>query len=415
MEKTVVELFAGVGGFRCGFNHISMQNNIVSENGDWDFVWADQYEPSTKSQAAYECYRYRFGKDSISNKDIAKVDKSKIPNHSVLVGGFPCQDYSVAKTYSKGTTSITGKKGVLWWDIIDTIQSKKPPFVLLENVDRLIHSPYGQKGRDFGIMLKSLSDEGYDIEWRVINAADYGFPQKRRRTYIFAYHKSTDYYKRQREKSVYDILYSDGFFSTVFYLTGDMEKKVEFDLNQYKDLVELSDNFKLNFNNTGICQNGKITTVKTNSLVTNSATLNCILEDDVDKKYILDDFQMERICYYKGKKSNTKERKNGKVTKFREGAIPFPDDKNQPARTIVTAEGTVNRSTHIVEDNKTKLYRFLTPVEVERIQGFPDNWTKIPFKSMSERRRYILMGNALVVGLVGKLGDYLSTIIDKET
>ena len=152
MEKTVIELFAGVGGFRCGLNNVELKNNKVIENGNWNFVWANQWEPATKSQEAFECYTKRFGKKDASNIDIFKVDKKGIPNHTLLVGGFPCQDYSVARGLS-GSKGIEGKKGVLWWAIIDTIKAKKTPFLFLENVDRLLLSPASQRGRDFGIIL----------------------------------------------------------------------------------------------------------------------------------------------------------------------------------------------------------------------------------------------------------------------
>ena len=173
MERTVVELFAGVGGFRCGFNHITFDGNKVKENPNWNFVWANQWEPSTKTQAAYDCYIERFGENSCICEDIGKVDKSIIPNHTLLVGGFPCQDYSVARSLSN-EKGIEGKKGVLWWEIAEILETKQPPFVLLENVDRLLRSPSTQRGRDFGIMLRSFLDNGYAVEWRVINAAEYG-------------------------------------------------------------------------------------------------------------------------------------------------------------------------------------------------------------------------------------------------
>lgn len=194
MEKTAIELFAGVGGFRVGLNHVSSfdEKGKAVENGNFHFLWANQWEPSTKIQHAYDCYSKRFASSSSenSNVDISKVNKKDIPDHSLLCGGFPCQDYSVAHSLSK-EKGIEGKKGVLWWQIRDILIAKKTPFVFLENVDRLIKSPAKQRGRDFGIMLRCLADLGYAVEWRVINAAEYGLPQRRRRTYIFAYRKNT--------------------------------------------------------------------------------------------------------------------------------------------------------------------------------------------------------------------------------
>ena len=111
MKKTVVELFAGVGGLRCGLHKVNLINDKAKEKGNWNFVWANQWEPSTKTQDAFDCYVKRFGEEDASNVDIFQVDKKKIPNHTLLVGGFPCQDYSVARS-KKNEMGIEGKKGV---------------------------------------------------------------------------------------------------------------------------------------------------------------------------------------------------------------------------------------------------------------------------------------------------------------
>ena len=202
MDLKVVELFAGVGGFRIGLNKINAFNKksgIAIENGKWNFVWANQYEPSTKIQHAYNCYITRFGKENHSNMDIHKVDKSSIPDHTLLLGGFPCQDYSVARTLN-GEQGIEGKKGVLFWDIKEILKEKRTPFVLLENVDRLLKSPSTKRGRDFAIMLKTFHELGYDVQWRVINAGDYSMPQKRKREFILAYKTYTKHEKKIRKK-----------------------------------------------------------------------------------------------------------------------------------------------------------------------------------------------------------------------
>ena len=195
MDKTVIELFAGVGGFRVGLNDVVSfdKDGRAIERGPWKFVWANQWEPATKEQHAFDCYALRFGKEDSSNVDISKVEKKSIPDHTLLTGGFPCQDYSVARSLhdEKG---IKGKKGVLWWQINDILKAKKPAFVLLENVDRLLKSPAKQRGQAFGIILRCFCEAGYGVQWRVINAAEYGHPQRRRRTFIFAFRKDTKYY-----------------------------------------------------------------------------------------------------------------------------------------------------------------------------------------------------------------------------
>ena len=180
----VVELFAGVGGFRLGL-----------EKSNYKVVWSNQWEPLTKTQHASMVYEARFGEENHSNQDIATVPTDEIPDHDLLCGGFPCQDYSVATTL-QNSKGLKGKKGVLWWSIHRILEDKKnkPKYLFLENVDRLLKSPAKQRGRDFAVMLQSLNELGYAVEWRVINAADYGMPQRRRRIFFIGYHKSTEAY-----------------------------------------------------------------------------------------------------------------------------------------------------------------------------------------------------------------------------
>lgn len=412
MEKTVIELFAGVGGFRCGLNNVELKDDTVTENGSWNFVWANQWEPATKSQEAFDCYIKRFGDKDASNVDIFQVDKKKIPKHTLLVGGFPCQDYSVAKSrsHSKG---IEGKKGVLWWAIVDTIKAKKTPFLFLENVDRLLVSPAKQRGRDFGVILRSLNDLGYAVQWRVINAGEYNEPQKRRRTYIFAYHKSTDYYKSLIGVPSSDIIFSKGVFKQ-FNTTGIEQdyNVINISKDYYKDLADVSDKFKFEFYNAGVMYNGKIYTSKVKASEYPIKSLRSIREKGtVDEKYFLSDEKIKTFEYLKGGKKIPRIKPNGDPYTYAEGSMPFPDNLDAPARTMLTSESGTSRMTHVIEDLKTKRYRILTPKECERINGFPDNWTDT---GMTDKRRYFMMGNALVVGVIKKIGIEIEKIIDNE-
>ena len=411
MEKTVVELFAGVGGFRCGLNKVELKNDKVKENGNWKFVWANQWEPSTKSQEAFECYSKRFGSEDVSNVDIFKVNKKEIPNHTLLVGGFPCQDYSVAQTLSN-SKGIEGKKGVLWWAIADVLKAKKPPFVFLENVDRLLLSPASQRGRDFGIILRSFYDNGYAVEWRVINAGEYGFQQKRRRTYIIAYHKSTNYYKEMKKNNMEDIVFKNGIFVNQFPIKINPLASNRANISSYKDLIEVSNNFKNQFYNSGIMFNGEIFTAKLEADCNVIFPLKKIRETkEVEEKYFLSQEKIKKFKYLKGNKRIPRVKPNGESYMYSEGAMAFPDNLDLPARTMLTSESGVSRTTHVIEDYKTSKLRLLTPLECERINGFPDNWTNT---GMTDKKRYFMMGNALVVGVVEKIGIELENIIEKE-
>lgn len=448
MEKTVCELFAGVGGFRCGLNSINTIEDTKKEE-KWNTVWFSQWEPEKKKQWAHDCYVNRFGTsldlngNDTTNIDIARVNKNTIPNHNLLVGGFPCQDYSVARGLN-GEKGIYGKKGVLWWSIRDVINAKKPSFVLLENVDRLLKSPSKQRGRDFGVILACLNDCGYSVEWRVINAAEYGFQQKRRRTYIFAYKDTTNYAERIRELSSYDVIQREGFFAKSFPIDVFEEKKIrETDLSL--DIVEVSDNFQFAFENSGYMSDGKIYTIKTTPVYKKPIPLGDILQDNrtsfVDNKYYVDDKKLyytykdirhsdeshedlpkehrQTWQYLKGGKKRLRTASSGHQYIFSEGPIPMIDEWDSPARTMLTSEGSFNRSTHLVKDKMTGKIRILTPIETERIQGFPDDWTKDclvdgEIVSMPERMRYFCMGNALVVNLIKQMEKQLSEIFENE-
>lgn len=414
MERSVVELFAGVGGFRVGLNAVEDfdKNGVAIENGEWKFVWANQWEPSTLNQDAFQCYTTRFGDSTNhSNVDISRVDKSLIPKHSLLVGGFPCQDYSVARSKS-GEKGIEGKKGVLFWEIASILEAKHSPFVLLENVDRLLKSPAIQRGRDFGIMLRTFHDLGYNVEWRVLNAADYGCAQKRRRVFIFAWRNILQY-NHFTENINLDLVLRNGLFAQVFPVTYTTSKTLRsIDITTLYDTVEMTEKFQANFENSGVMINGIIRTEKAQSIIEPFIPLRKIREKKKNlNSYFLTLEQEAKFRYLKGSKKIEREKPNGELYHYTEGTMSFPDNLDMPGRTMLTSEASSNRSTHIINDNETDKLRFITPIEAERLQSFPDNWTNT---GMSEKKRYFMMGNALVTKLITRLENLLGTIIDNE-
>lgn len=404
MEKTICELFAGVGGFRLGFERL--------ESG-WDTVWFSQWEPGARTQWAHNCYVKHFGNSPDLNQefhtgeDISTVDKSAIPDHTLLVGGFPCQDYSVAHTLAS-SHGIEGKKGVLWWQIRDTIIAKKPAFCIFENVDRLLKSPAKQRGRDFGIILACLAAENYSVEWRVINAAQYGAAQRRRRTFIYAYRNDTVYGQKMASIPPEAIIQSEGLMAKAFPIQeiGALSKTVIDD-----DIVEVSDNFAFAFENSGYMRNGHIYTAKTTEMTEEPILLGAILQRCHDEKYYINGEKMAKWVYLKGAKKIPRTSANGHSYVFSEGPVAFPDPWDRPGRTMLTSESTLNRSTHVVADPGSGHLRLLTPVEAERLQGFDDEWTNT---GMPDRMRYFCMGNALVVPMITRMGKVLDTIIAEE-
>lgn len=406
MDKTMCELFAGVGGFRLGMERLA---------SGWKTVWFSQWEPGAKTQWAHQCYVAHFG-DSLDKNgenhtcdDIALVNKDSIPEHTLLVGGFPCQDYSVAHTLSS-SHGIEGKKGVLWWQIRDTIQAKKPPFCLFENVDRLLKSPSKQRGRDFGIMLTCLANLGYSVEWRVVNAATYGAAQRRKRTFIFAWKEDTSYGKRTSKITPETLMATDGLMAKAFPI-----KAIEA-LNSVtvgKNVTEVSDTFAFDFRAAGFMRKRTIYTADVSEKEETPRLLGQVLETEpVDESYFITDSEkIAKWNYLKGAKKINRVAANGHEYVFSEGPVAFPDPWDRPARTMLTSESTVNRSSHVVADKNTGRFRTLTPVEAERIQGFDDNWTNT---GMPPRMRFFCMGNALVVPMIERMGRVLTSIVESE-
>ena len=401
-KMKVAELFAGVGGFRLGL-----------EKSNYEVVWSNQWEPSTKMQHASKVYEERFGKENHSNEDINEVvtrNVEEIPDHDLLVGGFPCQDYSVATTLhnSKG---LKGKKGVLWWSIQSILENKKnkPKYLFLENVDRLLKSPAKQRGRDFAVMLQSLNDLGYAVEWRVINAAEYGMPQRRRRVFFIGYHKSTEVYKRLQKAKKINWLTEEGIIANAFPVakTNSIQE-----VELKGDLVEITNNFnkdgKLSpFQNTGLLIKGKVYTTKTEPNYDGEKTVlaDVLQNGEVTPEFFIDENDKPKWKYLKGAKTIERKSADGFVYKYSEGGMIYPDALDNASRTIITGEGgkSPSRFKHVIVSDRG--LRRLTPIELERLNMFPDNHTQLD--GITDTKRAFFMGNALVVGVIEKIGEEL--------
>lgn len=419
----VVELFAGVGGFRLGLE--GWKGKSASSNYKENFespykvVWSNQWEPSTKIQHASAVYENRFGMDNHSNKDIASVEVADIPDHDLLVGGFPCQDYSVATTL-KNSKGLIGKKGVLWWSIHKILSEKenKPKYLFLENVDRLLISPSGQRGRDFAIILQSLNELGYAVEWRVINAADFGMPQRRRRIFILAYLNNTEIYENIKNIKPIEWILEDGTFANSFPVTTENKlSPKEFKLKG--DIVSISENFNKGgkagvFENSGLMIDGTVTTIKTQPNYDGKFTIlkDLIQNGEVTEEFYISNEELDKWKYLKGPKKEMRKNADGFEYNYSEGGMIFPDPLDKPSRTIITGEGgkSASRFKHVIQTPKG--FRRLSPVELERLNMFPDDHTKL--NGISNTKRAFFMGNALVVGVIEKIGIALTEKIKNE-
>lgn len=403
----VLELFAGVGGFRVGLEKASPT---------FKTLWSNQFEPSRKSQDAFEVYNYHFPDSENWNEDISLISDERFSalrgKVDLIVGGFPCQDYSVART-KKDEQGIEGKKGVLFWEIVRATKLSNPKYLLLENVDRLLKAPSKQRGRDFAIMLRAFADLGYGVDWRVINPADYGWCQRRKRVFLFVYRKDTTYFKQQQVLDNFGVGTS-GIFEETYPTKAEIVKDRSHYFVLSEDIVEVSDSFSTQFWNSGSMIEGKVVTKELEPKYEGShKVLGDILESPLDLSdtmYLSED-KVDKFRYLRGAKKFERTSSEGYTYTYSEGAMSLVDSADLPSRTLLTSEGSISRTTHLIEDEKG--YRLLTALETERLQGFPDNWTKVKLSKGKEvkvpdTRRKFFMGNALVVEVVESLGKYIA-------
>ena len=368
------ELFAGVGGF-----------HLALDRAGFDVVWSNQWEPATKAQHAFECYQRHVdagdfqlhGRETrgiaagatdlglethlATNDDIAKVldqykseigaSKNKRPVFQTIPTSTCLSVASHARTIRSprpfvNRTVLSARRASCGGRIYRLLRLKlligRPiKYLFLENVDRLIKSPTGQRGRDFAVMLASLADLGYEVEWRVINAADYGFPQKRRRVFIIGR-------LERAEGSPRDQMFSSGVLARALPLRA----KDPFDwtpISLDHDVKVVSDTFNLGtkktpFGNAGVMRisaGDRAASVWTHDVrpayVGERATLADILEpvDDVPAQFFVEGEDLEKWQFLKGAKSLVRiSRATGIEYTYDEGPIPSriaPTGRHEPS------------------------------------------------------------------------------------
>ena len=335
----VAELFAGVGGFREAMVAFNKQNG----SDQFRVVWSNQWEPSESSKVGEHQFANRVYNDKFKGKghytdDIHEITDEEeeasirkvVPPIDMLVGGFPCQDYSVAKP-KNSSKGLRGPKGILWWSIDRLLEIRKPKYVLLENVDRLLNSPAGNRGKDFAIILKRLNTLKYAVEWRIVNAADYGFPQKRRRIFILAYKRNSVPGKLMKSfaKKPEKFLESDGLMARALPcgLVGGVSGK--FDFSSFPDLDTLKKRYQrkvspflsggMMFNHLAV--SARILAQKPEKSETLGDVVRSVapyVRGDVSKFFIKGSDLIEGWAYAKGRK-NEPRRKLSALLSFLEG------------------------------------------------------------------------------------------------
>lgn len=318
-------------------------------------------------------------------------------DHTYVVGQavvHNCQDYSTARPISQ-SKGIEGKKGVLWWEIYRFLRLKpEVKYCLFENVDRLPKSPAAQRGRDFAIMLSCLNSLGYSVEWRVVNSAEYGFPQRRKRIFIYA----------EKDATWDAFRISDGVMLRAFPIRRIYGLN-EFDISQ--DPYEITKTWpalKVSpFCEAGVCSDFKVTTCHIEeAYIGRRMVLGDVVvpPEQVPDEYWVPDEQLPRWEYLKGAKRERRVTPSGHEWWYSEGAMAFPDLLENPSRTILTGEGgrSASRFKHIIKQDGR--YRRLVPDELDMLQTFPRGWTDT---GMTDVQRAFCMGNALVVGAAHRI------------
>ena len=259
---------------------------------------------------------------------------------------------------------------------------------------------------------------GYAVEWKVINAAEFGMPQRRRRIFILAYLNKTQLFKNIKLTDSIDWILEDGVLASSF--PSIEEKSVlpkMFKLSG--DIVSISENFNKHgktgmFENSGIMINGNVTTIKTKPCYDGKYTFlkDLIQNGEISEEFYINDQELDKWKYLKGPKKELRKNSNGFEYNYSEGGMIFPDPLDKPSRTIITGEGgkSASRFKHVIKTSNG--YRRLSPIELERLNMFPDEHTKMD--GISDTKRAFFMGNALVVGVIEKIGIALLKKIKDE-
>ena len=313
----VLSLFSGIGGFELGLETIPGVKII-------GFSEIDEY--------AISVYKKHFS-DVKNYGDVQKIKTQQLPNFDILVGGFPCQSFSIAGS-KKG---FNDTRGSLFFEISRILKNKKPRHFILENVKGILSN---DKGRTFQTILKVLANLGYIIEWQVLNSKNFGVPQNRERVYFVGHLRG-----KSKPK--------------VFSLTKGSRVSETSRKKKRQGNSQISSTIISNYKR-GTYAGGEQYIIETNSSQPKELTKNV--------------YQHQRTY-----------------------------DINHISVSIKALGGGQGAKTGLYEVKKGTQIRRLTPIECERLQGFPDNWTE----GLSDTQRYKCLGNAVTTNVIEWIGKQL--------
>ena len=388
----IFSMFSGVGGFELGFQQANLQTQVVG------FCEIDKY--------ASQILETKF-KGIKNYGDATTIDETKLPNFDILVGGFPCQSFSMAGK-RKGFDEA---RGTLFFDVARILAHKKPRNFILENVKGLLSH---NKGKTFETILGILSNLGYIVEWELLNSKNYGVPQSRERMYIvghlrgqsrpkvFSFREgngvSETSRKKERERSSQVSSTITSNYKRGTHAMGEQyilePKELTKNLGQGQRVYS-TNGASVSIKALGGGQGGKTGLYKIPQ-ATKQGYEWADLGDSVNLQNLKSKTRRGRV----GKQiAQTLDTGNQQYTIVQATITPSRKNKSQNGRRFKDNEEPMftltQNDVHGVMHNKTQIRR-LTPIECERLQGFPDNWTE----GLSDTQRYKCMGNAVTTNVV---------------
>ena len=373
-----IDLFAGIGGFRYGLQKVEIESESssdhesgASQHGQRAFhcVWSNEWD-----KYANQIYKKHYGE--CDTRDIRTVDTKDIPDHDLLCAGFPCQSFSIAGK----RLGFEDTRGTMFFEIARIIRDKRPRYFLLENVKGLLSH---DEGKTFQTILGVLSDLGYEYQWQVLNSKNFGVPQNRERVFIVGHLRETS------RPEVFPIGESYSISHQTKYAEQAGRSRISSTIDaRYGSLRNAGETY---LHYIGGIRGKRDMWLKDNKQ--NSRNFS----------------QGQRVYSSDGIASTIAGNAGGLGGKTGLYAIPVltPDrmEKRQNGRRFKNdgdpAFTLTSQDKHGVYDGLN--IRRLTPVECERLQGFPDNWTE----GISDTQRYKCLGNAVTTLVITEIGKKL--------
>lgn len=373
-----IDLFAGIGGFHYGIDRINsarpdeeantniadVKNQTIGNQKAFSCVYSNEW-----NQYASSVYKKHYGK--CDTTDITRVTAEDIPDHDLLVGGFPCQAFSMAGKRA----GFNDTRGTLFFDVARILKAKRPRYFILENVKGLLSHEHGQT---FKTILTVLADFGYNIQWNVFNSRHFGVPQNRERVYIIGNLRGLPR-------------------PEILFITGKNGEDIRVGRNDEPETERVIRTRQLG-------QNGKLTSPIANAI--QSTEIPCVIDNAYpNRARVFSKYAPTVRDYGSGgnKMPMVVDHGKAKLTEVANtvDANYFKGLDNHGQRTGIKEGARIRR---------------LTPVECERLQGFPDNYTKYGEggAEISDSQRYKMLGNAVTTNVVTAVAEAVYKAILKS-